>query len=228
MHSARLSLCTVYLKLRADEQQNNADYHDVNPLIAEIENLADDDEIESIPADVLSKCTKILTLLSIDGREDNIYLKSTPKNHADADRLIAKIREVHLELGGSTLDRKGFVRDVFSIGHQWTISERQYYSFIDYYDNPIVSNAVFKLIEWTVFPPDYQGGFAPAYHLERSYNKEYGFTYMLGRKFYPHYHESLVNFYEECPSYMGLKALIIGDLTGEAPLVFIVASGYRG
>ncbi|CAF1303315.1 unnamed protein product [Didymodactylos carnosus] len=170
-----------------------------------------------------------LILWSIDRREDYIYPPSSSEDHADADRLVAKLTQVHFDLGGSALDRKGFVRDVFSLGdHQWMISAQQYYSFIDYYDNPIVPNAVFKLIEWTVYPIDFTDGFAPAYHLERSGSEEFGFIYILGRKLYPHYHESLVNFFNRCPSYMELKALIIGDVTGEAPLIFLVASGYKG
>jgi hypothetical protein len=200
----------------------------VDELLFELDKVMDDDEIELIPSNLVEKCTRVLILLSIDGWEDSNFPRSTSLDHADADRLVTKLRQVHLELGGNIFDRKGFIRDVFTLNdHQWVISAEQYYSFIDYYDNPIKPNAVFKLIQWTVYPADFKGGFAPAYHLERSYSEEFGFTYILGRKLYPHYHESLINFLGRCPSYAELKPLIIGDVTGEAPLSFIVASGYR-
>jgi hypothetical protein len=70
------------------------------------------------------------------------------------------------------------------------------------------------------------GGFAPMYHLERSYSDVFGFTHILGRKMYPNYHESLIDFADYCPSYMELKTLIIGDITGEMPLPVLISSGY--
>ncbi len=61
---------------------------------------------------------------------------------------------------------------------------------------------------------------------ERSYNDQFGYTYILGRKLHPHYHESLISFGDYCPSYMELKLWIIGDITGEIPLDAIISSGY--
>ena len=210
------------------EQQESVDSSAVDQLLFELNNVMDDNEIEFIPSNLLQKCTMTLTLLSINGREDFHLQPSISQDHDNADRLINKIKEVHLELGGNILDRQGFIRDVFTVNkQQWNIAAIQYYTFIDYYDNPVVPNDVFKLIQWNIYRSNYKDGFVPAYHLERSYSQEYGFTYILGRKLYPHYHESLVNFFDRCPSYMELKSLIIGDVTDETPLAFITASGYR-
>jgi hypothetical protein len=194
-------------------------------LLFELDNVIDDD-LKSIPDDLVYKCQLALALWSIDGREDNDHPPSTPEHHANANRLMEKIRQVHLVLGGSELDRAGFVRDIFGLEQQWVVSAVQYYSFIKYYDDPTNPSYIFKLIEWTVYPIDYIDGFVPMYHLERSYNDQFGYTYVLGRKFYPNYHESLINFGDYCPTYMELKSLIIGDIIGEVPLEALISSGY--
>ncbi|CAF1140624.1 unnamed protein product [Adineta steineri] len=211
----------------SDQQQIRDIRSDLSQLISELDSLADDNEIHSIPVNILEECIRVLTLLSVDGREDHDLPPSTSRDCIDAERLISKIREVHLKLGGTILDRQGFIRDTFGLRHQWLISARQYYSFIDYDDNPIEPDAVFKLIEWAVYPIHYSGGVVPLYQLERSHHEHFGFIYVLGRKHSPRYHESLINFLDRCPSYMELKALIMDYVMGEAPVDFIVASGCR-
>ena len=165
--------------------------------------------------------------LSIDVREGLNISPSTSEEHSDANRLTDKLKQVHLALGGSILDREGFTRDMFVIdGSPWLITAIQYYSFIDYYDNPEVPNAVFKLIQWNILSMDSKGFVILSYHLERSYTSELGFRYFLGRRPCPRFHETLINFFNRCPSYMELKSLIIGDLNGEERLSPVTASGY--
>jgi hypothetical protein len=188
--------------------------------------VIDDDDLKLVPDDLIYKCQLALALWSIDGREDNDHPPSTPEHHAHADRLMDKIRQTHFSLGGDALDRQGFVRDVFGLEQRWIVSAVQYYSFIKYYADPTNPSHIFKLIEWTVYPIDYVDGFTPMYHLERSYSEEFGFTHILGRKLYPHYHESLISFDDYCPSYIELKTLIIDDITGDAPLPVLISSGY--
>ena len=184
-----------------------------------------DDNLKSIPNDLLYECQSALILWSIDGREDNDHPPSTPEDHVNADPLINKFKQTYFALGGDPFDRDGFIRDSFILEQQWIIAVVQYYSFIKYYDIPWNPSYIFKLFEWTVYPINSMDGFFPQYHLERSYNDLFGYTYMLGRKIQLHYHESLVNFGDDCPSYMKLKSLIIGDITGEAPLRPLAASG---
>ncbi len=195
-------------------------------MLFELDNVVDNHDLTSIPDDLVYKCQSALALWSIDGREDNDRPPSTSEDHANANRLMDKLRQTHLILGGSELDRQGFLRDVFVLEHQWIVSAVQYYSFIKYYADPLNPSHIFKLIEWTIYPIDFIDGFAPMYHLERSYSDEFGYTFILGRKIQVHYHESLINFGDYCPSYMELKTLIIGDITGEIPLSPLISSGY--
>ena len=202
--------------------------HDiVNDLLVELDDVIEDYDIESIPNALQSKCTLALIQLSVDGREDYSTSPSKPEEQSDADRLTNKLKQVHLELGGSIRDRQGFMRDEFTIdGGKWLIEAIQYYSFIDYYDNPVVPNNVFKLFEWKIFLMQSKSFVTFAYHLERSYSSEFGVSYFLGHTPCPHYHETLISFLDRCPSYMELKSLIIGDLNGDERLFHITASGY--
>jgi hypothetical protein len=195
-------------------------------LLFELDNVIDDD-LKSMPDHLVYKCRLALALWSIDGREDIDFPPSTPEHHANANRLMEKIRQVHLVLGGNELDREGFMRDIFGLEQQWVVSAVQYYSFIKYYDSPLdIASYISKLIQWTVFPSDFVYDFPLMYHLERSPGYPSGYTYVLGRKIRPRYHESLINFGDRCPTYMELKAMIIGDITSEQPLHAIAASGY--
>jgi hypothetical protein len=221
-----LSIFRLGARSIEEEYEDEYDiYPDIDLLLFELDNVIDDG-LQSIPDDLIYKCQLALALWSVDGREDNDYPPSTTEHHLDADRLMEKIKETHLGLGGDPLDREGFVRDVFSLEHEWIVSAIQYYSFIKYYQNPMNPSHIFKLIEWTVYPKEFIAGFAPMYHLERSYSEEFGYTYILGRKTHPNYHETLISFRDYCPSYMELKALIIGDITGEMPLDALISSGY--
>ncbi|CAF1223793.1 unnamed protein product [Rotaria sordida] len=211
------------IKQQEDDDENI--YPDIDFLLYELDNVLDDN-LKSISEELLHKCQIALALWSIDGREDTDYPSSTPIDHANADRLINKFKQTYFDIGGDPFNREGFVRDVFTLKYQWIISAVQYYRFINYYDtewNPVNMS---KLFEWNVYPIDFIDGFAPMYHLERSYTDEFGYTYMLGRKIQLTYHESLVNFGDYCPSYMELKTLIIGDITGEASILPLIASGY--
>jgi len=205
--------------------RNSDIYPEIDMLLFELDNVIDE-ELKSIPDELIYKCQFALALWSIDGREDNDYPPSTSEHYAYANRLMEKIKQTHLALGGNELDREGFVRDIFSLEQQWIVLAIQYYSFIKYYDDPTNPSHIFKLIEWIVYPDDFIDGFVPMYHLERSYNDELGYIYILGRKIHPHYHESLISFGDYCPSYMELKTWIIGDITGETPLDAIISSGY--
>lgn len=141
---------------------------------------------------------------------------------------MEKLKETHLALGGSILDRNGFLRDDFQVENQWHIKAVQYYSFIDYYNNRMKPSGVCKLIEWIVYKRDFENSFPLMYHLERSYNKQWNsFTHVLGRKTSQHFHETLINFSQYCPSYMELKPIIICDVTGESPLLAPVSSGFN-
>jgi hypothetical protein len=224
-----LIICRLGAKsIEQEEEDDDGDgdiYPEIDLLLFELDNVIDDD-LKSIPDDLIYKCQLALSIWSIDGREDNDYPPSTSEHHANANRLMEKIRQTYIALGGNELDREGFVRDVFRLEQQWIVSAVQYYSFIKYYDDPMNPSHIFKLIQWTIYPIDFMGGFAPMYHLERSYSDEFGYTYVLGRKIHPHYHESLIDFGDYCPSYMELKLLIIGDIIGEAPLDALIASGY--
>ncbi len=199
-------------------------YLQIDFLLFKLDNVIDDG-LKSIPDDLIRKCALALIRWTNDEHEDNDYPPSTSEDHANADRLIDKIRETHLLLGGNEFDRDGFVRDAFTLEQQWIVTAVQYYTFINYYDLPVNSGHIFKLIEWNIFSIDYIDGFVPKYHLERSGTDKLGYKYVLGRKLYPHYHESLINFGDYCPSYMKLKTLIIGDITGELPLDALSASG---
>jgi hypothetical protein len=208
------------------EEQDDDIYPDIDFSLFELDDVIDSG-MKSMPDDLVYKCQLAFILWSIDGREDSGFPPSTLEHHVNADRLMAKLGHVHLALGGSVLDREGFIRDIFKLEHQWLVSAVQYYSFVAYYDDPMDLSNITKLIEWAVFHDDYQSGFAPRYHLERSYSDEFGFTHVLGRKLRLGYHESLIFFDDYCPSYMELKRIIIGDITGEAPLYAVISSGYQ-
>ena len=197
----------------------------IDALLFELDNVVDEG-LESIPDDLVYQCQLALFIWSIDGREDSDFPPSELEDHATADRLMDKITQVHLQLGGSELDRAGFVRDMFRLDDRWLVVAEQYYSFIEYYNNPHISSIMHKLFQWVVYPDEFMEDFAPMYHLERSYSGKFGYTYMLGRKTTPYRHESLINFGSDCPSYMQLKMLIIGDITGQVYLAAIASSEY--
>jgi hypothetical protein len=217
MHFWLCLVAILFCRLTTRSIDEVEDNPEIDMLLFELDNVIDE-ELKSIPDELIYKCQLALTLWSIDGREDNDYLPSTPEHHDYANRLMDKIRQTYLILGGNEFDREGFIRDIFSLEQQWIISAVEYYSFIKYYDDPTNPNYIFKLIQWTIYSNDFINDFNPMYHLERSYNDEFGYTYILGRKLYPHYHESLISFGDYCPSYMELKLWIIGDITGEIPL----------
>ena len=212
------------LSTRSIAEKEDDRYLQIDFLLFKLDNVIDDG-LKAIPDDLIHKCQLALIRWTIDGHEDNNYPPSTSEDHANADRLIDKIREIHLALGGDEHDREGFVRDAFTLEQQWVVAAVQYYSFIDYYDLPVNSFHIFKLIQWNIYSIDDIDSFVPEYHLERGGTDELGYNYFLGRRLYPHYHETLINFGDYCPSYMELKTLIIGDITGEMPLDALTASG---
>ncbi|CAF0777100.1 unnamed protein product [Adineta steineri] len=218
----------LYAKLCNGQGGDDIDMHpDIDVLLSELDKIVENvHDLKSIPDDLRYKCQLALGLWSFDGREDNDYPPSTPQQHANADRLVDKIRQTHLSLGGSEFDREGFRRDLFILKHQWMVLATQYYTFIKYYDEPSNPSYIFKLFQWTVYTIDSPNEFALMYHLERSPSVDSGYTYVLGRKIHPYYHESLIHFGNSYPSYMTLKTLIIDDIMGDKRLAAIASSGY--
>ena len=200
---------------------NSFDEEEVPPqldlLLFELDNVIDQN-LKSIPDELISECQLALIYWSIDGREDTDYPPSTPEQHQNAARLIEKIGQIHLILAENKVNREGFIRDLFILEEQWIVSAIEYYSFIPSND----SNETLIYVEWIV----YQNDFVSMYDLERSSDEDLGFVYILRRKRDSYSVELLIYFEDYCPSYMELKTFIIGDITGQMSLDAIYSLEY--